>query len=748
MAKNTTRLTINNMPLTGGLATAGQQGTVDEGQLWRAINMVGGYDGLLKKRPGIRKWGQTLVQPAPLGINEDDRASIYTTFIGTDDLNITTTNEEKAYYNNEYGRLYPFTLAGAGESVTFGRVISPSEIPIREVWSTRLTFRAYNLEDRSAEANGDGGYVEIIAQAAGTDGAKSFGLFMDGVYYYDGAAWVQLVEAFIGDARYHTVELRCDPDGDTVVYIDDSTTAAGTVASSSISVNTTLSNSDILDIVCHSGTGQSSYELMDLVYKDCDTCPFVNSTVRAITGFRRQRATGTIVRTLLVATNSHVYADVGLNLAWSPILTLTGDSASFCNYRGTIIIFDSEEQDARVLQWDGTEYPDLLDDAPPCKFGTEHQTRLVMSGDANFPQRVYYSASRQPNVFFAPEVDPDETYNEVVNAGYVELNTSQGIASCTAVQGEFDGTAIFTTDDTLWQLVGYGPQSYRMIKLERNSGAAGNKCMTQVNRTMWMLGRDGIASFPDVAEGGPQPSAAIADLWSTTPSLPHAIDLIQVGKSVLVHDSGSNTVLMGVPELGETDVSAIYAYNTGINMWYGPWETDAVMLASVEVADPVMRTVALGTDDGRVGILMPAIQQDFADDNYTATFESPYLSGRSLDPRLTQFHKTWNKLRLYIQPRGDWDLDVTWQTDGDNSDSVTVSQNAHDYPLLGYSWRLDDDPLGRVHSEQRIAVIDITLDSRGSWLKFWVSTADDHDGEMFSLLGYEVDFEVAQYTQE
>ena len=76
--KHEKRYTIRMFPWRAGLATAGQQVSIPEDQLWKAENTTAMLDGMLAKRPGTTKWGQTLKIPNPV---DSDAISSMVTFL-------------------------------------------------------------------------------------------------------------------------------------------------------------------------------------------------------------------------------------------------------------------------------------------------------------------------------------------------------------------------------------------------------------------------------------------------------------------------------------------------------------------------------------------------------------------------------------------------------------------------------------------------------------------------------------------
>jgi len=180
-------------------------------------------------------------------------------------------------------------------------------------------------------------------------------------------------------------------------------------------------------------------------------------------------------------------------------------------------------------------------------------------------------------------------------------------------------------------------------------------------------------------------------------------------------------------------------FNVANGQWYGPWITDTTFVSSVEVASPVIQVVMHGTSDGRVGVTDINWKMNF-DQRMQLIFESPYLNGRSLDARLQHQKKTWKHLRLFVQPRGAWDLELEWQTDITGWQTRTVTQNVFNVQTISEDFRLTVDKDGVLHSNQLIGTIEIPLDARGRYIKFRIKTAEDYDGEDLVLQGYEVDF--------
>lgn len=739
------RYTIRNMPLRGGLMTAGQHGSIPETHLWRAQNCSAGLDGVISKRPGLWQWGQVLKQPA-----YTDDVSYYEMFESLDNWNQTDVVGEIDFQHNN-GKMIANVAPGTGalETEIIGRSAQGGQSDSDTAdWSVRFTVVQSNMPE-------DGSFI-VSCKARTADDPYAFQIAGDGVYYYaTGGTWTLMYEYALSDAAATTYEFRLDADGSAVLLVNEESVASELVAG--MDTYTAFTEGDYIEFHFYTSsalTAQYTIYVSDLMFEGVATDPF--EAERLGTGIDYKTIVGgnAVRRFLLVAGQRYLYQDADLKKYWSPLLSLTGGNVTFSQFGDDLLIFDADDGfGANVYRWDGIATPVLLDDAPAVRFGTEHRSRLWAAGDKEHPLRLYFTASRSPNVWFAPESDADgeETVDEVLDAGYVEIPGKRG-DEIVAVHGEFYGSCIVCTNRGIWRITGTSPLSFSIENITQDTGGASQAGVERLGNDLWIAGRQGVNTIATVQQFGDMqaamPSAAIADLWA--PGVSNSsikIDQYQLYKCSLAWNPTLQIMLFAFARQGASDVSSIYAYNPSTQGWYGPWESPTTFVASVEVASPVVQVVMHGTSEGRVGITDPNFKSDFGS-SYTMLVESPYLSGRSLDPAMAAMHKTWKTLRLFVQNRGDWDLELRWQVDDEIYQTREESQNMFNLPRLGTDWRINVDPDGRIHSNQLIGTIEIPLDVRGRYFKFDVSTADDIVGEEFVLQGYEVEFLVDGIDQE
>lgn len=730
----TLRHTIRNMPLRGGLTTAGQHGTIPENALWRAENVSTGLDGLLSKRPGLWQWGQVLKFPAG-----SDDVWFYEEFkstdnwVGSGDSNnvIFGTNNNELQVN-----IIPNTVAA--ETEIFGRAAVGSQDDSDDAdWALRFTARSSNMP-------ADGEFI-VSAKARVADDPHAFRITGEAVQYYAvGDTWETLYTFAFKDRGATTFEFRV-ADDEVDLYINEELVASQDSLNNYVAM--TEGTYVEFHFVSDDVDSQYSVYITDLMLEGTVTDPFTAQRVGAGTDYRTLVGGAALRRHLLVAGPKFLYQDADLRKRWSPLMELTGGNVTFTHYGNELLVFDADNGfGSKAYRWNGVDPPELLDDAPPVRFASEHRTRIFAAGDRKHALRVYYSASRSPNMWFAPDSDADgqETQDEVLEAGYVNIPGKEG-DEVVALAGEFYGSCVVVTTRGVWRITGSSPESFSIENIVQDAGGASQAGMARLGNDLWIAGRQGVTTIATVQQFGDMqaawPSGPIADLWA--PGISNSsikVDQYQLYRTSLAWNPNLSLMYLAFARQGASDVSSIYVFNPVNQSWTGPWTGDTTFVASVEIASPVVQIVMHGTSTGHVGMTDPSYKADFGE-AYSATIESAYMCGRSVDPTFTSKMKTWKSLRLYVQIRGDWDINLRWQVDNETYLARVESQNVFDVATLGHDWRLGVDML---HSNQLIGVIDIPIDVRGRFFKFDISTEDAVIGEDLVLQGYEVEFTTSE----
>lgn len=745
------RHTIRNMPLRGGLVTAGQRGTVAENEIWYAKNISSGMDGMLQKRPGLKQWGQQLMGKST-DVFSSSTAFIHEYLDNTDDFVITYTgagvDSDYYTYSTKYGllRLGVTSEAEDDELMTMTRSPTEGEGSLGDTdYSVRFGIKLRKPYDSDNAATSGGAFILRLQGAA-------FKFDYNAVYYHTGAAWTSWYTS-MNTGQNNAVEIQVDADGNTALYLNG--TSVATVATASVGTDAALAAGECFEFSVYGGSVAWNVDVWDFLFRDAvngtDTAPFMGKRIQAITDFQTVLTSGALVRNLVVATKSTIYIDRNLMNRWTSALPTVADETTFTAFRDKLIIFNSDgNTNYAIKEWDGSGEITPLDDAPPVRFGTSHRTRLWAAGNRKHPLRLYYTASRQSNVWFEPDVDSNETYNEVTEAGFIEIPGNSG-DEITSLHGEMQGSLIVSTNKRWCRVVGTGPTSFAVEVIAPKIGLAGPYCVEAMGNDLWGLGNQGVGSLQLSMQYGDlesaMPSGPIQDLWEASPNAGVRLNQDAMHLGSLAYNDALGLMYAAVPELGEPDISAIYVYNANTQKWLGPWTGDTCTLASVEIAQPVLQTVMHGTTDGRLGFPDQTILADFEDEEeYEYRLISPLMSGRSVDPSHVGATKTWDVLRLFVQPRGDWEFDITTYTDDNNPKTVTKNQNVYKSTTLSDKLRLDVKPDGYMHSMHTMAMIEVQLDARGMWFGFEIDTTGA--GEELIIQGYEVEYTTGKPERE
>jgi len=735
------RLTLQNMPLRGGLTTAGQQATVPETALWRATNCAPGLDGLMSKRPGLTQWGQTLCQPDP-----DADIAFYEDLSDLGNWDIGSSFNVNVFAKDNKMVIQPRPYSGTdGVSIVHTPNGSYADTSTGDC-SVRFTLQGINLKSNEAI------YVEI--RSIMSNDMYLFVIQDDEIWYGYPASGTKIADYDVTTSPASSYEFRVDADGDTVVLINDEVVGALDTATYGETVPN-LSDTYFRFAYVRAGaqTVTTSFLLSDIMFSSLAS-GMVPERLGAGTDFKTVIG-GPKSRTfLVVAGEKYLYRDVDQKQFWSPLLRLTGGNVSIAQYKDELLIFDSDNGvGSTAWRWTGKSDPVKITDAPAVRFATEHRTRVFAAGDKEHPLRLYFSASNDPETWFAPSSDSDgqETVDEVLNAGWIDIPGEKG-DEIVAVEGEFYGSCIVATNRGIWRITGSSPTSFVRENITTSVGASAQAAVTRMGNDLWMAGRQGISTIQTVQQFGDMragmPSAPIADLWAQgTSNSSIKVDQFQLYKSSMAWNPTLSLMYFAFAREGASDVSSVMTYNPVTQGWMGPWESDTTFVASAEVGSPITQVVMHGTSVGKVGLTDANYKTDFGE-SYTMTFESPYLCGRSLDPSLTHQTKTWDVLRLFFHVRGDWDVQVRWKCDDEDYQTEQRNTNVFKMPRLGKDWRLGVDPDGKIYTNQLVGVVEIPLETRGRYLKFDVSTVDAVAGEDLALQGYEIEFVPDGYEEE
>lgn len=718
---------LNQMPLRGGLATAGQRDTINEGQLWKAENFYPALDGMLQMRPGTQQHGQTIITVATGTTNY-----FHELFQTVSAWDIDTTGTDANYGVNN-GQLNINISSGTAAYFTHNDSTSTGGD-----YSFRFTARFANI---GGDASTTGGNFRFILSGDGGTTNHEYVFKADGIYNVVSSTDTLVVETSynVDLGGYHTYEFYYDSSADTTAIWVDGVLSDTVDMSAADNATFNGASGATVEFWLTTDTDTWSAQLTDMMFSDtvydADDLPFQAQTIQAV-GVHERILTGGISRTsLLCASTNKLYIDDGVKGVWTPSVSLYSGPTFFASFRSELLIFDdSGETTARLYKWDGVNTPSIIADAPPVRFGAVYRQRVWAAGDRNWPLRAYFTASFDPEVWFAPEYDPDETFEEVTEAGYINIDSVVG-DEITNIYGDFFHNLIVQTRRSLWRVTGSSPQTYQVENISRQVGGSSPNGAVQYGNELMTIGAYGVVAVNNAATSGNlqthMPSAAIGDKWSNLPNVESKIDKAQLKYAFAESLPSLNLLLIGMRGQGQSELTLVYALSTLNNQWYGPWDMSPTCFTRVEYGVPVQELLLAGHGDGTVTVTGIGLYTDKGS-TYTCKLASPIITGRSLDPTMVGKVKTWRCLRLFVHPQVSQTFTLRWKTDFSEFDSVELSQNPDGLASLSDDFRLNVD---RIYSTHDTVVIEQLLDDRGTHFQF-----DIESDYPLVIQGYQLEF--------
>jgi hypothetical protein len=713
---------------------------------------------MVSKRPGITQWAQTLKKPDPV---DSDAITATLDFLnGTDSLVLTDASSSLATISTKQGVLSTSMQASdsAVEADNDDLIYTAGYIgtTAKTEWSLRFQFKGLNLPPKAADAITTNDTFIFRAAEAGTGYGKEFAIWSGGIYYKTATSYTLISgSANAGSSKWVTIEVRCDTAGSTNVYLDDT-----------LLTTTALTSSDLADVTLDTtgalfefgweaeSDGDTHYttRISTVMYNDESTDPFTEVAIDNITGFQYTTAANSPKRALLAGAGDYVYHDNGLEGVWRPLAKKSYSNLEFTSYRETIVWVDHDNTQNSVLsQWNGRDDIVKLTDAPLITSITEHQQRLWGVGPGS--NRVYYSGDRQPNVWYSPsDTNVEDEFDTALTAGYIEIPLKHGDRNIT-VFGDYYNTVLVFTRRGVWQISGSGLFSWARRSITQKYGCDSPYGVTEVDNQVWFLSNRGVVAIVPTGQYGDLAaqivSTPIVDLWGRNPSSEQIIAKDYLKRGIMEYNPLLGLLYVSVPLTSDTYPNKTYIFSSTSKGWLGPWEITQRCMVSAEIGPPTREVMMHGTANGQIGYTDIQDKSDWGSTAIEFELESPILNGRSLEsvvPGITYMKKSWRTLRLWILPRGDWDIDVTWWADAEQSSgSVTKTQKVFDNYVLDTDFRFDVTPDGAFASPEELGYIEVDLDKSGYGLYFNIT--QDTIGEDLAIQGYEVDFVIEGYEE-
>jgi len=322
-----------------------------------------------------------------------------------------------------------------------------------------------------------------------------------------------------------------------------------------------------------------------------------------------------------------------------------------------------------TTDWSGSNNP---------TFGVMHENILWGGGNANDPNRMYYSTATDHEVGDGSiAVYPGDDEKLVGGVSY-----KGGLICFKYPRGIY---LIDTSDSTV--------ANWRVKLLNDEIGVAGVRAYARVeNDVLFMDSSGDIRLLSSTDEFGDIGTESLSDKQDMGPWIRENVDMAQSDQFIMTYYPTKREAHLACTEIGSTtnNLRIVMDFNVPGTVKFRTSKRDTPVSMWTRQVSRVPQLVH-GTSSGFVYTMdTSAFTKDSA--GYAAEFQTPHTDLSYIDPKLSTKRKNMKFLELVTEPLGNWDLSVDVYLDGEFSQTVDFNMGSAG-AILG-SFALDTDRLG------------------------------------------------------
>jgi len=403
-------------------------------------------------------------------------------------------------------------------------------------------------------------------------------------------------------------------------------------------------------------------------------------------------------RMVIVTSDGKIYKDsggkdfattlkTGLTVSSVVPIFVEGGAEVAANNRKLFIF--TEKNVVQVLSADGATTSDIT--TPPADwsganqpiFGLNHEDRIWGGGNANDPHRLYYSIVADHEDFAGS------------GSGTIAIFPGEGERLIGAIS--FKGLIVCwkfpvgvyyvdTTDPTI--------ANWKVRRLNRRIGGVSPRGAIAIDNDLLFIDIGGnLHLISTVTEFGNLGSINLSQRGDMGPFVRENVALDQLEKCQAVYYVAKRQVMFAVAGAGSTTNTRMLVVDFNrldLPRFHFDTRDTTESLWLRQDGDNVERPVS-GDDAGFVRTMdEETASKDGA--GYVGQFQSPHLDFSDLDPVLGTVRKKGHFLELVVEPKGNWNLNVTTVWDGEDAETITFNMGSTGADLG--SFVLGTDKLG------------------------------------------------------
>lgn len=328
-------------------------------------------------------------------------------------------------------------------------------------------------------------------------------------------------------------------------------------------------------------------------------------------------------------------------------------------------------------KWDGVSASAVVATAPPDgpgKYLASHLGRMIMAGNQDFPYRVYFSSTFDPENW-STAAPADSTSFDLVDDG--DPNGITGITS-------FQSRLYIFTRYSIYELTGSTPADAVLTKVSSGIGCVGQASICQIPNDVMFCSDRGIHSLRQIESGKLTTSTFLSrdiqKLWTTLIN-PTIFDRVMA-----TFDDTINSYILSVPSSGQLKNDQLLVFNIEFGTWTVWPNIDARSLCISLVSNK--KNILLGKEDGTLVYINRDSRNDLGV-GYSARFKTAVLyPGGDMTTE-----KRFTNITVLAATTTPTQFSIGWSIDGIKSGSKSIELTAGE-DLLGSTFILGQSKLG------------------------------------------------------
>lgn len=452
--------------------------------------------------------------------------------------------------------------------------------------------------------------------------------------------------------------------------------------------------------------------------------PVAGSPIRGVIQYWRYvSGAGNAVEDIFLHSQNKVYSienriSPAVNRTGAATLSSTG-VPQYQVFQGVLFFCNSDTADG-YKKWDGTTgSPGDIQNANPPPDGPGKYLgvfggRMIMSGNPDFPFRVYISAPFD-----------GETWSGLGTTSF-DLDYDGDPTGVTAIFPDLDGNLYISTQRSIYALFATDlddVSTFQIQRITRGIGCISARTVVATANDILFVSQRGLHSLKKIIVSDQTEITFLSRPVQKIFTEQIAFNLIEQAQAVW--DETQNLYILSVPSSGQTKNDVLLVYNVTFAIWTTWTGVEARSLAPLLLSGK--QYILAGRENGSVAFLNPIAKNDDG-----TGFSAKFRSGKMFPGGDITTRKSFKAITVLVSSTNIANINIGWYIDDTEKTHVgsAVLSLGRDSALLGQTFILGASRLG----VGRFLPFTVPINEHGHNFQLEISVSGDSDMEFYGYV--------------